>query len=342
MKQTNFHRRSPADGYRLGIVNPLTLVAKELSEILRTRGFPYSRIQLIDTAGDAVGTLTEMDESAMVVTPASDEAFADLDLVFFCGPPEKNETWVSRHDELGFIAIDLAQPPSDGDQGWPVVAGVNAESITEERTLLLSPDPFVVPVILLLDRLRQTFPIELAAATVTRPASEFGQAGIDELFQQTIKILNLESYPSEIFGRQAAFTVYPPPEAKAMEIRASGHLRAVLGDVFPVSLQIVQGPLFHAHAISIFVVLKEETDERRVMEALAGSEDLAAPSGEDPVTTVDAAGKDEIVIGRVARDEANPRALWIWAAADNLRRGSALNAAMIAEALMAQYGPKPN
>lgn len=342
MKQTNFTRRSPADGYRLGIVNPLTLVAKELAEILRERVFPYARIELIDTTGEAVGTLTEVDEAAMVVTPASDEAFADLDLVFFCGPSEKNEPWLSRHDELGFLAIDLAQPPSLPDQGIPVVAGVNAHSIGEDQTLLLSPDPFVLPVILLLDRLRQAFPIELAAATVTRPASEFGQEGIDELFQQTIKVLNLEAYPTEVFGRQAAFTVWPPPEAKSRETLASLHLREVLGRHFPVSLQLVQGPLFHSHVISLFVVMSEETDEVQVMEALAKNEGVAAPGGDDPVTTTDAAGKDEIVIGRVSRDDANPRGVWIWAAVDNLRRGSALNGVMIAEALATRHGPKPN
>lgn len=342
MKQSNFARRSPADGYRLGIVNPLTLVGKELAEILRARVFPYARIELIDTTGDAVGTLTEVDDAAMVVTPASDEAFADLDLVFFCGPPEKNEPWISRYDELGFVALDLAQPSSLADQGMPVVAGVNAEAVAEEQTLLLSPDPFVLPVILLLDHLRQAFSIELAAASVTRPASEFGQAGIDELFQQTIKVLNLEAYPTEVFGRQAAFTVWPPAEAKSRETRASLHLRQVLGRDFPVSLQLVQGPLFHSHAIALFILLKDATDEVQVMEALAKREGVAAPAGDDPVTTSDAAGRDEIVIGRISRDEANPRGLWIWAAADNLRRGSALNAVIVAEALMTRHGPKPN
>lgn len=342
MEQPNFARRSPADGYRLAIVNPLTLVGKELAEILGNRAFPYSTIALIDTTGDAAGTLTEVDDSAMVVNPATDVAFEDLDVVFFCGPSTGNEPWISRHQELGFIAIDLSQPPSFPDQGVAVVAGVNAESIPEGETVLLSPDPFVLPVVLLLDRIHRSFPVELAAATVTRPASEFGQQGIDELFQQTIKVLNLEPFPTDVFGRQAAFTVYPPPDAKLLEARASASLRAVLGNEFPVSLHLLQGALFHAHAISLFVLLKDEADESRVLEALAKREGFAVPGSDDPVTTLDAAGKDEVVIGRISRDDANPRGLWIWAVCDNLRRGSALNAVMIAESLMAKYGPKPN
>ncbi|MFN2238823.1 MAG: hypothetical protein ABR524_05490, partial [Thermoanaerobaculia bacterium] len=117
MTEWNYLKRSPAEGYRIAIVNPLTLVGKELASILGERNFPYANIALIDTAGDEEGTLTDFDGAASVVVNASEEAFEALDLVFFTGPGEKNEPWLGRHHEMGFVAIDLSQPaglPGEG------------------------------------------------------------------------------------------------------------------------------------------------------------------------------------------------------------------------------------
>ncbi|HVR41965.1 MAG TPA: Asd/ArgC dimerization domain-containing protein [Thermoanaerobaculia bacterium] len=342
MHDRNFMGRSPAEGYRLGIVNPLTLIGRELSEVLAQRSFPYAGIELIDTGGEAAGTLTELDAGASVVTPATQHSFADLDLVFFCGTAEKNEPWIARYREEPFVAIDLAQPNALVGDGLPVVAGVNADRIGDDTGLILSPHPIAVPLVLLIDRLRREFLIELAAASVIRPASEFDQKGIDELFQQTIQVLNLESYPTDVFDRQTAFTAYPPADAPMIERYASAQVRSILGSGIPFSLQLTQGPLFHSHVISLFVVLKEPAGEREVLSALARSEGVFVPAQDETYTSVDAAGQDELLVGRVSRDEGNPRGLWIWAAADNLRRSAALNAVMIAESLVSRFGPKPN
>src|SRR5688500_1499016 len=116
MKNANLSRRSPADGFRVGVVNPLTLVARELVELLDTRSFPMARLALIDTAGEKAGTLTDAGGAAAIVAPATEDAFQDLDLVFFTGPAEKNLPWIERRDAAGFVAIDLAQPSAeDGD-----------------------------------------------------------------------------------------------------------------------------------------------------------------------------------------------------------------------------------
>ena len=77
-------------GYRLGIVNPLTLVGNEIKTILRDRAFPFDRVALLDSTGQAAGALTDIGDEPAVVTPVSDVELEDLDLVFFCGPPSAN------------------------------------------------------------------------------------------------------------------------------------------------------------------------------------------------------------------------------------------------------------
>ncbi len=97
-------------GYRVGIVNPLTLVGNEVKNILRERSFPLERLVLLDSTGKAAGALTEIDEEPVVVTPISDDELEDLDLVVFCGAPEVNREWLEQADEDRFMAIDLSQP----------------------------------------------------------------------------------------------------------------------------------------------------------------------------------------------------------------------------------------
>jgi aspartate-semialdehyde dehydrogenase len=338
MADRNFDRRSPADGYRVGIVNPTTLIAKELAGILEERGFPYSRIDLIDDTGEDEGTLTEVAGAAAVVIEASPDAFAGLDVVFFCGPAEKNARWIARHDEDGFIAIDLSDSAAAPEESLPVVAGVNSDAIGPETSVILSPAAFAVPLILLLDALRRTFPIEMAVASITRPASHFDQKGIDEMFKQTVNVLNLKPFPQAVFDRQTAFTEYSPADAPREETLALSQLHAILGDV-PVSLLMTQASLFHSNTMALFVAFREMPEEERLREVLARHPAIYVADGEDPLTSVDAAGKDEIIVGRIARGD---RGFWIWTATDNFRRSTALNAAMIAEALVERFGPRPN
>jgi aspartate-semialdehyde dehydrogenase len=338
MADRNFDRRSSADGYRVGIVNPTTLVGKELASILVERGFPASRIDLIDDTGEAEGALTEVGGAAAVVTEASPEAFAGLDIVFFCGSADKNARWAARHQEDGFIAIDLSESAALPDESLPVAAGVNTDAIRDETTLILSPASIALPLIVIVDALRRYFPVETAVASVTRPASHFGQKGFDELFQQTINVLNLQPYPREVFDRQAAFTAYVPADAGKEEGLALAQIHAILGEL-PVALMVTHSSLFHSNVMSLFVTFRDMPSEERLREVLGRHPAIYVADDEDLLTSIDAAGKDEVVVGRIARAE---RGFWIWSTTDNLRRSSALNAALIAESLIDRFGPRPN
>ena len=339
MADRNFDRRSPADGYRIGIVNPTTLVGRELASILEERGFPAARMVPIDASGENEGTLTEIGGAATVLLPASPDVFDDLDLVFFCGPAEKSAAWIARRHDDGFIAIDLSETAVAPEESLPVVAGVNSNAIDEETTLILSAAPFALPLILILHALRKHLEVESAVATVTRPASHFDQKGIDEMYQQTVSVLNLGPLPREVFDRQTAFTAYPPADAEREEALALAQLRAILGTEVPVSLLLTQASLFHGNAMALFVTFREMPDEERLREVLGRHPAIYVADQADALTTVDAAGKDEVIVGRIARGE---RGFWIWTATDNLRRATALNAALIAEALLERFGPRPN
>ncbi|HEX6159501.1 MAG TPA: hypothetical protein VF111_04995, partial [Thermoanaerobaculia bacterium] len=170
------HPKSAA-GYRLGIVNPLTLVGNEIKTILRERAFPFAKVALLDSTGEAAGALTDIGDEPTIVTPVTQAELEDLDLVFFCGPAEGNREWIESADENGFIAVDLSQPTTAEDAKL-AIAGINLEELGASTTVV-SPHPVAIPIALILHEIESVAPIEICTATVVQPASEFEQAGVE-------------------------------------------------------------------------------------------------------------------------------------------------------------------
>ena len=323
------HPKSPA-GYRLGIINPLTLVGTEIQSILRERAFPYAKIALLDATGKAAGALTEVDAEPAVVAPVEQEGLDDLDLVFFCGPAAANQQWIARHGEDDFIAVDVSQP-SSAEDGKLAVSGVNLESIDHDD-VLISPHPVAIPIALILHQISTLSPIEVCTATVVQPASEFEQEGVEELAAQTINVLNIQAVPQTIFDRQLAFNLYPAL-ARNEEFIVS-QIRALTDPRTELALLITQGTIFHSHTFSLFVKTRDTLDVDRILDALRANPAIALPEGDQQFGTIDAAGKDEVLIAEVRVDPSIAGGFWVWAVCDNLRRSSALNAVLIAEKLL--------
>ena len=323
------------NGYRIGIVNPLTLVGNEIKSILRERSFPAARVVLLDSTGARTGALTEIDDEPAVVTAVSDDELEDLDLVFFCGPAEKNHEWLERAGDDAFLAVDLSQP-STVEHAKLVVAGVNLDQLPEPERVVISPHPVAIPIALVLHQIEQLGRVDLCAATVIQPASEFEQAGIEELAKQTISVLNIQGVPKEIFDRQLAFNLYPAAEHREEFI--VGQLRALVDPDTQLALMITQGTIFHSHTFSLFLKSDEEIALDRIKEALRANAAISMADDDDQFGTIDAAGKDEVLIAEVRADPSIQGGFWVWAVCDNLRRSSALNAVLIAEKLLFDLG----
>ena len=321
------HPKSSA-GYRLGIVNPLTLVGNEIKSILRERAFPFAKLALLDSIGEAAGALTEVDDQAAVVAPIAQEGLDDLDVVFFCGPASGNQPWIDRHAEDDFIAVDLSQPTMSED-GKLAVSGVNLEEIGADDGLLVSPHPIAIPIALILHQIATLSPIESCTATVVQPASAFEQKGIEELAQQTISVLNIQSVPHDVFDRQLAFNLYPAAEHN--EERIVSQVRMLTDRNAELAMLVTQGTVFHGHTFSLFVKTRQPLERAQIVAALEANAAIVMQEGDQQFGTIDAAGKDEVLVAEVRPDASIRGGFWVWAVCDNLRRSSALNAVLVAE-----------
>lgn len=323
------HPKSAA-GYRLGIINPTTLVGNEIKTILRDRAFPFAKVALLDASGNAAGAITDVGDEPMIVAPVAQEGLDDLDLVFFCGPAATNREWIARHGEDDFIAVDLSHP-STAEDGRLAIAGVNLEEL-DAGGVLVSPHPIAIPIALILHQIATVAPVEICTATVVQPASEFEQQGVEELAQQTISVLNIHAVPKTVFDRQLAFNLYPAAERNEEYIVSQ--IRALTDPRTQIALLVTQGTIFHGHTFSLFIRTREEIAIERIRDAFRANPALALPEGDQQFGTIDAAGKDEVLIADVRPDPTIRGGFWVWAVCDNLRRSSALNAVLVAEKVL--------
>src|SRR5205085_6043941 len=117
-----------------------------------------------------------------------------------------NREWIERAGEDAFHAVDLSQPSTVPDAKL-VVADINLDGLGEGDRVVVSPHPVTIPIALILHQLESLGRVRSCTATVIQPASEFDQAGVEELAQQTLGVLSIQSQPREIFDRQLAFNL---------------------------------------------------------------------------------------------------------------------------------------
>lgn len=307
----------------IAILHPTNLLGKELRETLDARPSRFTDVRLLSTKKDEIGTLTEVFGAAAIVQPYQPDSLEGVPVAFFCGAVEDNRpALASLPPETTAIVLSLDATPEDG---VPVVAGVNPDAAVPGR-VLVSPHPAAVLLAHLLHPLREFEPKE-AVATLIQPASVRDDAGIEELFEQTRRILAMtQRTPSPVFGTQLSFNLLPTP-LPADPIAAELH--AVLAGSPPVALQILQGGIFHSLSTSLYVRLGASPSLQAVRKALSENPHLEAADRPKYLGPIEAAASDKVIFGTVRKDDSG--GFWLWAVMDNLTRGGALNALEIAE-----------
>jgi len=329
-------------GYSIAIVGSTILKGKELREVLVEKRFPVKKMRLLDCKEG--GELTEFDGEPKLVQKIGEDSFDGVDIAFFCGDPAETAKYLPWAEKKGFIAIDLSQAPPPKKETPIIVIGVNEGEIPKNRRIIRNPHPITISLSTILYLLQRAFGIQYSVCTVFQPTSEYGEEGMDELFTQTIGVLNFKKAAGSIFPQQLAFNLIPrvkKPYAKRYidyESVIINEIRAVLGEEFPpLTLSLIQAPIFHSHPISMFVTLQSEPTTEEVESQLTNRQLTTLTTLlQDPLspTPVEAASSDTINLGRVRRDKQLARGYWLWMVTDNLRRGCALNAVSIAEFLI--------
>ena len=330
--------------YRAAIVGAASLRGKEIAEMLNERKFPAADIRLLDD-DESMGQLEAMGDEISFIQRVRAEQFDNVDFTFFASDEEcTRKNWKDARD-AGSAIIDLSASLENE-------AGASVRSVWIERELGRVPPPELQPgpcvaahpvavtLALLLARANRVGPIVRAVATVFEPASEHGQRGMDELHQQTVNLLSFQPLPKDVFDVQVAFNMVArygqasQPALDSVEARILRHYRKIAANGAPQpSVLLLQAPIFHGHAMALFLEMGKSVDVQALSQALAGDHVSIPAPDENPPSNVSAAGQADIQLS-LKIDFVQPNGVWLWAAADNLRI-SALTAVECAEIMTA-------
>ena len=319
-------------GIVVAIVDPTTLLGRDVKAVLSERGFPASHVLLFQTRSED-GLLASDDEEAVFVAPLTPDALESSKIAFLCGQAADTGRFLSQRAADGCLAIDLSGVRTGGVFVRPCEGG---RAPLPDGDLFLTYEPVAAVLAEAVAIVERLVPVTGVTAAIDRPASELGKDALDELFRQAIALARFESPPKEIFGAQVAFNAHFPPDTAGFEARVAEDVARLLGRPLPVSLLSARCGVFHGH----FLRIELRTDRtpppaEEVRVAFRKSAAFEETDPENLAGPVEAAGRDETLLLHVVSSESSVR---LGLAADHLRRTGAIMAVKLAEHAIRERG----
>lgn len=330
---------------RIALVGTHSLQGKEIKSALDKPDSVFTSVDFFDAdVEEEYSRLTQFRGEPKVVHPLKDESLLGADLVFLAAETGVNrrfgEETLKKQDCLG---IDLSYV-FNRDPGVPVIVnGINDKILTEKKPrLVANPHPVTIMLSHFFDALLQRLPVKRSVAFVLQPVSVFGEDGIQELAEQSVALLNGTSLPRKVFKDQVAFNFLLEEEQQEgggfspAEIQIADETCYVLNRKnLPLCLALVQAPVFHTYSVTLHVETDKKVEKEEMKKMFTPSSIFKWKTAGRSASPISVAGKNKIHVGPVKIEQRRPGCMWFWLVADNLTRGSALNALEVAEKMLA-------
>lgn len=332
--------------YNVGIVG-IGAVGTELVKVLRQRKFPVNELRIL--------ARNERDEEiageVLHVRPTTPAAFEGLDFALFAGTEgSKGASQVYGWDavERGVIVVDNGDDFRMDPRVPLVIPEINPEALAKHQGFISNPNCSTIIALMALGPLHRAAGVKRLVASTYQSVSGTGRGAILELAQQVRDYVAEKPLKNEVYSRQIAFNVLPHigglkgdmPGYTSEEVKMRNETRKILGNPrIRVCATCVRVPVFYGHAevLNVEFTRAISPDEARAILAKTPGvkvvDDLS--KGHYPVP-IDVAGTNDVLVGRIRRDESVKNGLVLFVAGDNIRKGAALNAVQIAEVLIAR------
>jgi len=316
--------------------------------LLREREFPASEI--VPFASErSVGR--ELD-GGLVVQALTEETIQGFDVALFSAGATRSREWAPRFVSAGAVVVDNSSAFRMDDSVPLVVSEVNPEALESHSAIIANPNCTTMVAMLPLKALHDEFDLRAIVPTSFQAAGGAGQKGIDELAVQVEPLAaDVQQLCSD--GASAAAKVSHAVHAATLafnvvpllgdvgeegytdeELKLRNESRKILGIAdLAVSPTCVRVPVMVGHGVQVRATFAREVDLDRALDLLAAFPGLVL---DDVPTPLEYAGRDEVAVGRVRRDLADPFSLNFFVVGDNLLKGAALNTVQLAEELHAR------
>jgi aspartate-semialdehyde dehydrogenase len=330
----------PSPSYRVAVVGATGQVGGVMLELLRERGFPAREIVPFASERSAGRELPGVG----VVQPLTEETIQGFDLAIFSAGGATSGEWAPRFAAAGAVVVDNSSRWRMNDDVPLVVSEVNPEALDVHRGIVANPNCSTMQMVVALKPLHDEAGIERIVVSTYQAVSGTGRKGVEELLEQSHALLHGQPAAANVYAHQIAFNALPHAGSFAPgddhtdeERKLIDETRKILGDpTIRVSATCVRVPVVTGHSEAVNLETRAPLSParaRELLEAAPGVTVLDDPGAARYPLAVDAAGKDDVFVGRIRRDPGNERAIDLWIVADNLRKGAATNAVQLAELL---------
>ncbi|MCW3047954.1 MAG: aspartate-semialdehyde dehydrogenase [Solirubrobacterales bacterium] len=328
-------------GYRVAVVGATGQVGSVMLDLLRRRGFPTREIVPFASERSAGREL----EGGLVVRPLTDETIEGFDLAIFSAGGSTSGEWAPRFVEAGAVVVDNSSRWRMHDDVPLVVSEVNPEALDDHRGIIANPNCSTMQMVVALKPLHDEAGIERLVVSTYQAVSGTGKAAVDELLAESRAVLAGDEIPApRSYKHRIAFNALPHAGNFAdgddhtdEERKLMNETRKILGDsAIRVSATCVRVPVVTGHSESVNVETRSPLTPERARELLRAAPGVTVvddPAAAAYPLAIDAAGKDDVFVGRIRRDPSHVSALDLWIVSDNLRKGAATNAVQLAERL---------
>ncbi len=339
---------SSTDGLRVAVVGATGAVGGQMLELLAQRRFDAAEVVPFASDRSAGRTLACDRFGTLRVRALSESSIDGFDLALFSAGSHVSSRWAPRFVERGAVVVDNSSYWRMHADVPLVVTEVNAETLDDHQGIVANPNCSAMQLVVALKPIHDAARLERLVVSTYQSASGTGVRAVRELQQQARAIANGAEPPRPaVYPHQLAFNVLPQVETfkdgddhTTEERKMIAETRKIMGlPQLRMSVTCVRVPVLVSHSESVNVETGEKLDPERCRKLLAAAPGVAVvddpAAGRYPLP-IDAAGRDEVFVGRIRRDPSHARALNLWVVADNLRKGAALNAVQIAELLHAR------
>ena len=326
---------------KLAIVGATGLVGTEVLKVLAERQFPLTELLPVASA-KSVGQFVEFLGKKYAVVSMDDAIAARPDIAIFSAGGSVSKEHAPRFAAVGTTVVDNSSAWRMDPTKKLVVPELNADTLTADDKIIANPNCSTIQMVVALNELHKAYKVLRIVVSTYQSVTGTGKKAVDQLMEERAgQTASNPAYPHPIdLNVLPHIDVFEPSGYTKEEMKMVNETRKIMGDDgIRVTATCVRIPVMGGHSEAVNVEFEREfdlADVRAILARTAGVELVDDPSQNRYPMPKDSHGKDAVLVGRLRRDDTQPRTLNMWIVADNLRTGAATNAVQIAEYLVSK------
>ena len=329
--------------FNVAILGATGLVGQEFIKVLEQRNFPAASVRLLASEASAGRRLKVFGEE-VAVEKASPESFKGVELALFSAGTAVDREFGPIAARAGAVVVDNSAAFRMDPEVPLVVPEVNPEDIEWHKGIIANPNCSTIQMVVAINPLHRVTPIKRIIVDTYQSVSGTGREALDELKSQSRLILEGKKAQPQVYPHQIAFNLFPHIDTfldnayTREEWKLVQETRKIMhAEDLAISATCVRVPVFVGHSEAVHLEFSRSMSPQEAREILSRAPGVVVvddPAANLYPTPWEAAGRDEVFVGRIRQDASHPNGLALWVVSDNLRKGAALNAVQIAEELI--------